>query len=204
VQYFSRFLAWYLYRTNHPQTTIAPLEATKKTFGSVRKAMRLGKFIEHLRAAAVAFDKKDMDPVLKYLAIGRQLGYAAYLTLDNLYYLHNTGIRKIEGGDSLSKTAYKAWWCGLACNILAGVYTLSKVQAAQKKLASSADAEKKVEEKKLEKEWKATRLQLLSDSCDILVPSSSIGLITLDDGVVGLAGTVSSLIGLRSAWNKCA
>lgn len=113
--------------------------------------MRLGKFIEHLKAAAVAVDAKNMDPILRYLAIGRQLGYAAYLSLDNLYYLHNTGIRKIEGGDNLSKTAYKAWWCGLACNVLAGVYTLYKVQGQQKKLASSDDAEKKVEEKKLEK-----------------------------------------------------
>lgn len=204
VQYFSRFLAWYLYRTNHPQTTIAPFEAAKKTFGSVRKAMRLGKFIEHLKAAAVAADAKNMDPVLRYLAIGRQLGYAAYLSLDNIYYLHSTGIRKFEGGDKLQKQAYKAWWTGLACNILAGVYTLYKVQAMQKKVASEGDAEKKVEEKKLEKERAATQLQLLSDCCDIVVPSSATGLVTLDDGIVGLAGTVSSLIGLRSAWAKTA
>jgi len=46
--------------------------------------MRFGKFVEHFKAAAVAADAKAMDPVLKYCAVGRQLGYAGYLTLDTI------------------------------------------------------------------------------------------------------------------------
>jgi hypothetical protein len=84
IQYFSRFYAWYLYRTNNPQSAIAPWEAMKKQFGTTRKIMRLGKFVEHIKAAAVATDARGMDPVLRYCAIGRQLGYAAYMTLDNI------------------------------------------------------------------------------------------------------------------------
>ena len=45
--------------------------------------MRVGKFVEHFKAAAVASDAKSMDPVLRYTAIGRQLGYAGYMLLDN-------------------------------------------------------------------------------------------------------------------------
>jgi peroxin-11B len=45
--------------------------------------MRVGKFVEHFRAAAVASDARSMDPVLRYTAIGRQLGYAGYMLLDN-------------------------------------------------------------------------------------------------------------------------
>lgn len=48
----------------------------------------------------------------------------------------------------------------------------------------------------------ATRLQLVSDICDATVPSAATGLINFDDGVVGLAGTVSSLIGLTAQWEK--
>ena len=44
--------------------------------------MRVGKNVEHFKAAAVAADAKGMDPVLKYCAVGRQLGYAVYLSLD--------------------------------------------------------------------------------------------------------------------------
>ena len=61
---------------------IAPFDAIKKQFALVRKALRLGKNVEHFKLAAVAADNKNMDPVLKYCAVGRQLGYAMYLSLD--------------------------------------------------------------------------------------------------------------------------
>jgi len=41
IQYFSRFYAWYLFRTNGTPGEIAPWEATKKQFGLIRKAMRV-------------------------------------------------------------------------------------------------------------------------------------------------------------------
>jgi peroxin-11B len=48
-----------------------------------RKVMRVGKFVEHFKAAAVASDAKSMDPVLRWTAVGRQLGYAGYMLFDN-------------------------------------------------------------------------------------------------------------------------
>lgn len=87
LQYFSRFYAWYLFRTNNPPRVIAPFEAIKKQFALTRKALRLGKNVEHFKAAAVTADSKDGDPILKYCAIGRQLGYAAYLSLDAITYV---------------------------------------------------------------------------------------------------------------------
>lgn len=54
------------------------------------------------------------------------------------------------------------------------------------------------------RERAATQLQLVSDLADLTVPTSALGIVSLDDGVVGLAGTVSSLIGLRAAWAKTA
>ena len=41
LQYFSRFYAWYLFRTNATPGEIAPWETVKKQFGLVRKAMRV-------------------------------------------------------------------------------------------------------------------------------------------------------------------
>jgi hypothetical protein len=151
IQYFARFLAWYTYRTNHPQTTVAIFETTKKQFGSVRKAMRLGKFVEHFKAAAVAADNKSLDPVLRYLAIGRQLGYAFYLSFDAISYIDSSGIYKFASGPRLAQEAYRAWWTGLVCNIIASLYTLYNLQAATKKTTDSADAEKAVELKKLQR-----------------------------------------------------
>lgn len=53
-------------------------------------------------------------------------------------------------------------------------------------------------------ERSASQLQLISDLCDLTIPTSALGWVNLDDGIVGIAGTVSSLIGLVAIWKKTA
>ena len=67
--------------------------------------------------------------------------------------------------------------------MLAGIPTAYKVVTARRERA-------------------ATNLQLLSDVCDLTVPTAALGYLDLDDGIVGLAGTASSLIGVWSTWKK--
>ncbi|KAK0284184.1 Peroxisomal membrane protein PMP27 [Friedmanniomyces endolithicus] len=195
VQYFSRFLAWYTYRTNSSAATVAFFQALMKNFGSVRKALRLGKFVEHFKAAAVAADSKpgSIDPVVKYLAVGRQLGYAFYIALDNLAYFDQTGVRKFDGAVRVQKEAYRAWLAGLACNIVAGTYQLYNLRVAARKQRDGQDAEKAVEAKKLERYTNSPRML-----------GATLGFGNFDDGIVGLAGTTSSLIGLFATWAKTA
>jgi len=203
LQYFSRFYAWYLYRTNNPARIIAPFEAIKKNFGLTRKALRIGKNVEHFKAAAVAADAKGMDAILKYLAIGRQLGYATYLSLDAVTYLDASGIRPLASAKRLQQEAYRAWFAGLMCNAVAGFYTLYQLRQRESVIDKN-DGEGVVESKKIIRERNTTNIQLISDLCDLCVPSSALGYVNLDDGIVGLAGTVSSLIGVYATWKKTA
>ncbi|KAJ6095777.1 peroxin-11 Pex11-Penicillium chrysogenum [Penicillium sp. IBT 16267x] len=204
LQYFSRFYAWYLYRTNKPQSAIDPYNAVKKQFGTTRKIMRIGKFAEHLKAASVALDNKGpIDPVLRYLSVGRQLGYAGYLSLDMVTVVDAIGFRKLESVKRIQEHAYRAWAAGLLCSALAGLYTLFKLQEKEKTV-DRKEGEGVVEAKKIEKERSAARIQLFSDVCDLAAPLSAIGVLNLDDGIVGITGTISSLIGVWSQWRKTA
>lgn len=203
LQYFSRFYAWYLYRTNATPAAIAPFNAIKKQFGLARKAIRLGKNIEHFKAAAVAADNKSLDPVSRYTAIGRQLSYGMYLTFDAAGFLDTAGIRKAADPKGITTKAQKAWLAGLTFSVVSGVYTLWKLKEREASL-DKKDGESVVEGKKIQKERAAVQLQLLSDVCDLTVPTSSLGYTSFDDGFVGLAGTVSSLIGIYGAWKKTA
>ncbi|KAE8375004.1 peroxisomal biogenesis factor 11 [Aspergillus bertholletiae] len=204
LQYFSRFYAWYLYRTNRPQSSIDPYNAIKKQFGTTRKILRIGKFAEHLKAAAVAADNKTpIDPVLRYLAVGRQLGYAGYLTLDTITVIDVIGFRKLASAKRLQETAYRSWLAGLIFSTIASVYSLWRLREKERTL-DRTEGEGVVEAKKIEKERSAARTQLFSDLCDLTIPISGLGLANLDDGIVGIGGTVSSLLGVMSQWRKTA
>lgn len=150
IQYFSRFYAWYLFRTNALPSQIAPFEAIKKQFGLARKLMRVGKNVEHFKAAAVAADAKGMDPFVKYCAVGRQLGYAGYLTLDMATYLDAAGIRKSDVAKRLSREAYKSWFVGLFFSALSGAYGLYRLRERELRV-SKEDGEGVVESKRLQK-----------------------------------------------------
>lgn len=150
LQYFSRFYAWYLYRTNGTPGQIAPFDAIKKQFGLARKLMRVGKNIEHFKAAAVAADSKTLDPVAKYCAVGRQLGYAGYLTFDAVTYLDAAGIRKSPATQRLAREAYRCWMIGLLFSTVSGAYSLYNLRQQAAKL-NKEDGEGVVASKRIEK-----------------------------------------------------
>lgn len=205
IQYFSRFYAWYLLRTNGLPATIASFTTLKAQFGLTRKILRIGKNVEHFKAAAVASDSKGIDPVVKYLAVGRQLGYAGYLSFDLLTVPDAVGFRrgKGEGAQRLQREAYKSWAAGLTFSVLSGIYSLYSLRQQESRI-DKKDGEGVVAGKRIEKERAAINLQLLSDLADLTVPTTAIGLASFDDGIVGLAGTLSSLIGVYTQWKKTA
>ena len=136
--------------------------------------------------------------------------------------LDAAGIRPSPAAKRLQQEAYKAWLVGITCNTIAGFYTLWQLRQMEAGLDTSS-GEKAVESKKIQRynwprisdarkavanrtcrERNATNLQLISDVCDLTVPMSALGYVVLDDGIVGLAGTVSSLIGLWKTWKQTA
>ncbi|KAH6617034.1 peroxisomal biogenesis factor 11 [Chaetomium tenue] len=204
LQYFARFYAWYLLRTNKTQASIQPWETMKKQFGLIRKVLRAGKNVEHFKAAAVAADaSKTSDPVLRYTAVGRQLGYAGYLTMDLGTVLDATGIRKSPRAKRLQQEAYRFWAFGIACSVVAQMYTLRQLRLREAAV-DRKEGEGVLEGKRIAMERAASRLQLTSDLCDLTVPLSALSWVHFDDGIVGLAGTLSSLIGVYLQWKKTA
>ena len=113
--------------------------------------MRIGKFVEHFKAAAIAIDNKSpIDPVLRYLAVGRQLGYAGYLTFDAIGAIDVIGIKKLESAKKLQENAYRCWMAGLIFSAISGLYSLWRLQEKEKTL-DRKEGEGVVESKKIEK-----------------------------------------------------
>lgn len=177
--------------------------AIKNQLGLTRKLMRVGKNVEHFKTAGEIADRKGMDPILRYCAVGRQLGYGTYLTFDAMHYLDQSGIWRFEGAKRVQRYAQKAWLVGIVFSVLSGLYALSRIREREHKLAGAKEKEKD-EVKKLVKEKKAVSSQLVSDFADFCIPATGLGYLSLDEGLVGIAGMVSSIIGLKAAWAKTA
>ncbi|PHH85056.1 hypothetical protein CDD83_975 [Cordyceps sp. RAO-2017] len=200
---------------------MAPWAALKRQLGLARKLLRLGKPVEHLRAAAVAWDaspaagaktKPSSSPssssspapcFLRYAAVARQLAYAAYLTLDALVLPDALGAHKWRRAPALQRQAHRFWAAGILFSLAAQLYTLRRL-ARREAAIDRKDGEGVVEAKRIKLERSASRLQLLCDLCDLTIPTSALGWLAFDDGFVGLAGTLSSLVGLHTQWDKTA
>lgn len=60
------------------------------------------------------------------------------------------GYRKLASVKRLQETAYRSWGAGLACSVVAGVYTLIRLQEKEKTV-DRKEGEGVVEAKKIEK-----------------------------------------------------
>jgi peroxin-11B len=118
--------------------------------------MRIGKFVEHFKAAAELYDASGKvranggDQGLQYLAVIRQLGYAFYMSFDMLTVLDAAGIKKSAAAKRLQAQAYKAWLVGLLASTLSGIYS-NYMLMRRAKAINEKDGEGKVEAKKIEK-----------------------------------------------------
>jgi peroxin-11B len=159
--------------------------------------------------------------VVKYCAVGRQLGYAGYLSLDAITFLDAANIRKSPNTKRLQQEAYRCWMIGLLFSAVSGAYSLYSLRQQQARI-DKKDGEGAIATKRIEKyvflrpvlrdlrltswfrERAAINLQFISDLCDLAVPTAALGITSFDDGLVGLAGTTSSLIGVYTQWKKTA
>jgi len=206
IQYFSRFLAWYCLRKGYTNETVAKLTALKSTLGLSRKLMRIGKPVEHAQAAIKSLDIGD--PVLKFTALGRQLGYAGYLVYDALIWAHTAKVRPVAPliATKYNQRAARLWFTGIAFSIASGFYKLRDLNIKETKARRTVVKEKEVERKESLKavltQRAAVRYQLIQDLLDILIPAGTLGYHNLDDGIIGIVGTITSLMGLRSQIQK--
>ncbi|KAF9352820.1 Peroxisomal membrane protein PMP27 [Mortierella sp. NVP85] len=203
LQYFSRFLASYIARQGATKETVARFNNLKKTLALSRKR----KPIEHLEAAVAATSLKDRT--LLFCTAGKQLSYAGYLTYDALIFLDGAGAYKFKNIKRYTELASKFWLSGITFSLLTGLYKTRQIQVrredAVRGLKHSGESEKshaQTELKALAREQNNVNWQMLQDGLDTLIPSSSLGYVDLDDGIVGLVGTLTSIMGAQTQWAK--
>ncbi|KAG0005069.1 Peroxisomal membrane protein PMP27 [Entomortierella chlamydospora] len=203
VQYFSRFLAWFLLRSGATKETVTRFDNLKKTLALSRKC----KPIEHFESAMTAMSLRE--EIIRFFTVGKQLSYAGYLAFDALVFLDGAGAYKFQNIKRYIELSNKFWLSGIIFSFLGGLYKTRHIQirreTASRGLKHHVESEKlsaHAEVKAIEREQHEVNKQLLQDALDMLIPSTSLGYVDLDDGLVGLIGTVTSIMGAQAHWAK--
>ncbi|KAH7931124.1 peroxisomal biogenesis factor [Leucogyrophana mollusca] len=209
VQYFSRFLAWYLLSRGE-KAQAARWTALKNHLALGRKLMRLGKPVEHLQAALrAAQSASEMGEQLT--TIGRQLAYFGYLSYDAIVWANSVKLITLKPSTSqkVTKISNRFWLSGILFSITSGLLKAGRLAREARKLRASEtwgekdlgdEAQREVKQLAIEGLRADARYQLIIDILDIWIPASNLGLVNVNDGVVGLAGMISSVMGLRAQW----
>ena len=82
---------------------------------------------------------------------------------------------------------------GIAASIISGLYKIRAIQVKTKasqrpQSTPEKEADRKVQIRELQKQYAATRYQLVQDLFDFTLPMSTLGYFNFNEGVLGLAG----------------
>lgn len=170
--------------------------------------MRLGKPWEHLQNAMSAAQRTDVPMAEAVTTMGRQVAYFGYLTNDMFVWANNIKFYNLKPSTAarVNKHANRFWLAGILLSITFGLLKVGRLANEAKQLQSPAWSEKGAE---VEREAKLQaikgaradiRYQFIVDLLDVWIPATNLGLVNLNDGIVGMFGFISSLMTLRQQW----
>jgi len=211
VQYLSRFLVWY-FLNKGDKAGAARWNALKSHLGTARKLLRLGKPVEHLQAA-LRLSLASAPPIEQITAVSRQIAYFGYLSHDAFVWANAVKFIQLnpETTKRVSKTSNRFWLAGILLSIVHGIAKSMRLAAEAKKLKVSGSWVEKDVAQEAQRESKlatvqaaraATRRQFIIDLLDIWLPASGLELTSLNEGVLGIFGLISSIMGMQTQWNS--
>jgi len=196
IQYWSRFFSWYLLVNNKPDAhkLIANLEAHASMS---RKIFRLLKSVAFLQSASkVAVE--ETDAVVKVTTVVQHLGLAIWLIYDHIIWAGKLGLVQTDLVGH-NRKANIFWLISMVAGAIKSAYLLQQTQqkmnAAQKEEALDS----------LRKRQFEYFIELMRNILDLPIPLHALNKTVqqhVPTGLVGLSGSITSLIGIYQIWSK--
>lgn len=204
VQYFSRFLAWQLQQSDPKSDTAKRLVFLYKGLSLHRKAFRIGKFFDEFQKLMTAFKEGAVDEIKTQLTLVLRSCMAVFLFLDNVIWMASLKVLDVDKA-GIKKTATKFRLTAAVINVILVVLdmqkTTSKVIKAQKAGDTDATTAAKVKQG-------TNVIAMAKNTADVITYSNSADVFetvlgsALNDGVVGIIGSVSAVAGGLAIWKK--
>jgi hypothetical protein len=219
VQYASRLLAWYYIKKRRGgsielfQNLESVMSVTRKgkipnrLFESILfsffkfKGMRLGRFVDYFKSVFESFHirNKRIGTLLGIIAVCQGL----FMLFDNLLLLNRFKIIHLTYPEHIQKYLYQVWLLWVSLALTRDYY---EIQAAFA-VGQHHHYQQKQDKSLLRRAnvfWanKPLVIDTVKNLCDLYIPLSNLNVVRANTGLQGLAGTISSVLGLLQLWDK--
>lgn len=112
---------------------------------------------------------------------------------------HSTKVRPFTPSviAKVNRVSAQLWFTGIVFSLISSTYKLRALASKEAKLRKVGPSEKETERREAMRAVKtqrgAVRYQLIQDSLDICLPAGTLNFHSLDDGALGLIGSVCEL-----------
>jgi len=193
-QYGGRFLAWYMIN-NGKADQAKKFQTLEESSSLARKVFRLLKSLSYLQAMMKCYIEEP-DPIVKLTTVVQNFSLAGWLFFDHIIWGAKIGLFKADV-PSHAKKANIFWLIAMVCGIVKSCY---QMKLAQDSLNSKPESKDNIRKAQFE-----YGLELVRNLFDLTIPTTGLSkqaAAVIPSGVVGLCGSVTSVIGIYQVWSK--
>jgi len=162
-----------------------------------RKMFRLAKSISFLQAAWKAF-LQETDPIVRGTSTIQNLCLALWLFYDHVIWATKVGLMTSDVV-AHTKKSNVFWLISMICGVIKSLYLLQQTE----QLASRTNKIESLEQ--LRQKQHEYFLEFFRNALDMAIPITGLSKRAAEvfpAGLVGLCGTITSLIGIYQVWGK--
>jgi len=209
IAYFSKYVIHVMQAQEISPDWQKRLKSGASNIGTTRKLIRFFRMFEYLNELLKCQTIKD--DAERYLAYWKSFWLAVWMGMDHIQWLNKVGYIKVASENLKKVDEYhsKGWLFGLVAGFIIAAYkfkqALDELKVARSQLQgavsdptklASVNAKLKSAEAKRNKQL----MGMIKSGTDSIIPAARLGWLPVSDGVVGVAGTITSVIGIYDTW----
>ncbi|XP_076465942.1 peroxisomal membrane protein 11B-like [Babylonia areolata] len=222
AQYCSKFISWQLQKADLAEDSVRKLQLLSTALSTCRKFLRVGKSVDFVHSALNSLHISDS--ILRWTITVSKLNQALYLLFDHIVLAGRIGIAKVDK-EKWNELSAKFWLITLTLGIIRDLYDMANILSQelrsreaeatqqQHKLTGDIPENNNIRHKAGKRvpsrnqvirrclaENKPLVLDLVKNLSDLVLPLEALGHIQASPGAQGLAGVISSVIGIATTW----
>ncbi|XP_018108701.1 peroxisomal membrane protein 11A isoform X2 [Xenopus laevis] len=221
TQYACMLLRYLVENKPGAQKVAMKLKQVESNMSSGRKLFRLGNFVHALKASKASM--QILDPIPRCCLTAANLNRVFYFVCDTVLWARSVGVVSGISKETWLYRATKCYYYSLLLNILTNIYEISwrmekeakeRKQQASDTITAESDQDLKILSvlpKGFEnflfllflsfRNHPPLLLDTVKNVCDLLSPLDRLEIYSTNQGVIGICGLVSSIVGILTVAN---